>query len=241
MLVKKVERLSGMHGRLLPGDVILSVGDGHRITNDGRISRPGSSPMDFRSALTRLLVGEATTLRIFRAGGTRLDLPVLAEDPPLLVPDINHVGTSYCVFAGLVFAPVTHHLAHRSAADDSDAAVDSVDVFASYTSLDLYLKAGKVHERADQQIVTLAALLPHSLMLGYDFHAFRARPLLKIDGAAVVNLADVHRRTQEAKGRFITFEFATDVRITLPLAASRRATKELMEEHRIAHEAHITT
>jgi len=44
----------------------------------------------------------------------------------------------------------------------------------------LYKVAGRKQVALGQQVCSLAALLPHSLMLGYDFHFFNYEPLLKV-------------------------------------------------------------
>ncbi len=47
-------------------------------------------------------------------------------------------------------------------------------------TVQLYKVAGRKQVALGQQVCSLAALLPHSLMLGYDFHFFNYEPLLKV-------------------------------------------------------------
>ena len=46
-MTSQVARVSNLYGALLVGDVICAV-DGQTVSNDGRIHRPGMSPVDFR-------------------------------------------------------------------------------------------------------------------------------------------------------------------------------------------------
>lgn len=62
----QVSRVSNLFGRIKVGDVIGAV-DGEIISNDGRVSRAGGSPIDFRIAVTLKLVGEPITC--VRGGG----------------------------------------------------------------------------------------------------------------------------------------------------------------------------
>ena len=131
-----------------------------------------------------------------------------------------------------------------------------------------------------KQVVGLATLLPHSLLLGYDVAVFRDLhlPLLEVDGAPVANIADVYRLIRAARGKYtvrlvwgsrargkvsrkaalgpgrllyashrnlphpppgpwITFTFARNKVIVLPLAESRCVTEELMARHGINADA----
>jgi hypothetical protein len=215
--VQHVPKVSNLDAVLRVGDVLTAV-DGMAISNDGRVRREkGASPLDFRVVVTSKLVGESLTLSVFREGA-RLELAVAAENPPKLLPRTWYSPASYVMFAGLVFVPLSAELVKEG----------------SYHAELLYAGEGLKHKSTSQQMVSVIQILPHELTLGYSELEFPAHlPLLAIDGAPVHCLADVAAATLRSSGEWICFSFAQGRRLALPLAEARRATTELLAEHRI--------
>jgi hypothetical protein len=217
ILVQHVPKVSNLDAVLRVGDVLTAV-DGMAISNDGRVRREkGASPLDFRVVVTSKLVGESLTLSVFREGA-RLELAVAAENPPKLLPRTWYSPASYVMFAGLVFVPLSAELVEEGA----------------YHAELLYAGEGLKHKSTSQQMVSVIQILPHELTLGYSELEFPAHlPLLAIDGAPVLSLADVAAATLRSSGEWICFSFVKGRRLALPLAEARRATTELLAEHRI--------
>jgi S1-C subfamily serine protease len=225
VLIREVPLLSNLNGVLLKGDVIVAL-DGEPVSNDGRIKHGTGSPMDFRVKVTLKLVGEPLMLSVMR-GGERFDIAALAELAPQIVPKRWFGPAAYVVFAGMVFVPM-----------HSQKGADGLLEFPynSWTA-GLHKHAGRKHVNAKQQVCSLAAILPHTLMLGYDFSFFQHEPLLKVDGVDVLCLADILRATTQARGPWITFEFGDSKQVVLLLEDARVATTELMSKHGIAQAA----
>jgi hypothetical protein len=87
---------------------------------------------------------------------------------------------------------------------------------------------------SDQVVILSGAALPHAVTLGYEEQDFERLPLLSVDGRQVRNLADVAAFVESAAGPLVTFLFALDKEIVLPLAEGRTATAELMREFGVA-------
>ena len=222
VLIYRVPRVSNLHGVLEENDVLVAV-DGEKISNDGRIKRGDNSPTDFRVCVTMKLCGERIRYSIVRKG-VKAEVEVAAEREPELTPATWYGSTTYTIFAGLVFVPAT----------------DAVEwpVMHAPSSRTAFGEAGRKHEHAHQQLPTLVTILPHSVMLGYEARVFTAlEPLLAVDDVDVLCLADVYRLTKASAGPFTTCRVAGGRRIVLPTAEGRAATLELMNEHRITHEA----
>jgi hypothetical protein len=230
VLVHEVARVSNLHGLLCSGDVIMAI-NGENVSNDGRIQRAGLSPIDFRVAVTLKLVGESISMTVLRKGKP-VEITAVGEDPPRITPIRWYGKTSYCLFAGLVFCPLHEHYNRRNAHGN-------IAYYRTIQTAEVWHSEGRKHERADQQVIGLATILPHSLMLGYEAEDFRDVnvPLLEIDGHLIHNLADVYRFSQAAAGPWITFKFGSSKVIVLPVKASRAVTKELMAQHGISGEA----
>lgn len=224
ILVTTVPRVSNLHGVLEPGDVIVAV-DGKGVSKDGRVHRAGGmSLIDFRADITMKLVGEPLRYTVFRRGEKEpRELSVAAERAPQLTPKTWFGETSFSIFAGLVLTPVLDGELGREA-----------DMYGGHMR-SAYKASGRKHEHAHQQLVMVVTQLPHRLMLGYEHDPFA--PLVSIDGAEVLCLADAHRLCAASAGPFTTFVFADDSRVVLPTAESRAATLDLMHKHGIAKQA----
>mmetsp|Transcript_32363 Transcript_32363/g.43777 ORF Transcript_32363/g.43777 Transcript_32363/m.43777 type:complete len:575 (-) Transcript_32363:282-2006(-) len=230
VLVHQVSRVSNLHGVLLVGDVIMAV-DGDEVSNDGRIKRPGISPIDFRLSVSMKLVGEPIGLTVVR-GGKKVQIRTVGEDPMRLTPHTWYGPTSYCLFAGLVFCPLHEHHSRHSKAGN-------IAYYRTIQTTETWHSEGRKHERVGQQVVGLATILPHSLTLGYEAENYRDMhlPLLEVDGSSVQNCADVYRLTRAARGPWITFLFGHSKRVVLPLAEARTVTVDIMAQHHISNDA----
>ena len=223
VLVYKIPHVSNLHGVFEDGDVLISV-DGEMISNDGRIQRKKSSPIDFRVAVTMKIVGDPLKYGVFRRGEVKY-FDSVAERIAELVPKTWFGATTYCIFAGLVFVPV------------SKAGEESRKMF-SRESVNKYTMAGRQHERVDQQVCVLITILPHPLLLGYEDDEFTTyEPLISVDGFQIVCIADIFHCCKRSPGPYTIFMFSSGRRIVLPTEKARKATVELMKEHRIKHEA----
>jgi hypothetical protein len=221
VLIAHVPLVSALSGVVLAGDALIAV-DGEPISNDGRVRFGGRSPLDFRVRISLKLVGEPLALTLLR-GGERVDVATAAEAPPLLVPNRWYGRAAYFIFAGLVFSPM-HYQCTKSLPHSYEAALR-------------LLSHDRKHEKRDQQVVALVALLPHSLTLGYKLTGYDREALLEVNGAVVDRLADVCRACRDAQGEFCDFLFTGGRRIILPLADARRVTREVMRSNKITHEA----
>ena len=230
VLVHEVSRVSNLYEVLLSGDVIMGI-NGENVSNDGRIQRAGVSPIDFRAAVTIKLVGEPISMTVLRKG-KQVEISIVGEDPPRLTPIRWFNRSSYCLFAGLVFCPLHLHYNRR-------VTNGNIAYYCTLQTAEVWQSEGRKHERSHQQIIGLATILPHSLMLGYEAEDFRDMhlPLLEIDGQIINNMTDVHRLLNAAKGPWVTFKFGSSKVIVLPLEKSQGVTKELMTQHGISEEA----
>ena len=94
---------------------------------------------------------------------------------------------------------------------------DANAVPAAFATTLRYLAERAAIGDAREQVCALIAILPHSLLLGYEVETFHGEALLEVDGAPVRCLADVYARCRAAAGAFITFLFTNGKRIVLPL------------------------
>ncbi len=194
--------------------------DGHAISNDGRVQFGSGSPIDARVFITLKLVGQPLTLCLYR-GGKALEVTTTTEARLDLVPDTWYKPfSSYVFFAGLVFLPMAR----------------GVTSTYYHTSI-IYEGEGLKHVHAEQQVVALGSILPHSITLGYTRHEFTPEPLLKVGSVDILCLGDVLRATQVCSEEYIVFLFAKGAKLVLPLAAARAATAALMKAHGITAEA----
>ena len=211
-----------LHGVLQRHDVLSHV-DGLSISNDGRVRREDMSPLDFRVCFSLKLVGEPISLTVFRRG-VRLEVTTATERLPELIPSTWFARPSYVLVAGFVFVPMQLH-------DADDGASERLDQYIS----GLLAESGFAHSKPSDQVVILSgAALPHAVTLGYEEEDFERTPLLSVDGRQVRNLADVASFVESAAGPLVTFLFALDKEIVLPLAEGKAATVELMREFGIA-------
>ena len=181
--------------------------------------------MSFKVKISLKLVGDSVALTIVREG-TQLVLEVTAEQCPELVPLVWYGSSSYCLFAGFVFVPATYHRDD----DNFENVFEQTDICIK---IGYYKAESKRFDDARQQVVHVATILPHTLMLGYERSTFMYESLLEIDDHPVVCLADVHRLLSDAKGPFVSLGFTQGKKAVLPLSEACEATAELMNEHGI--------
>ena len=66
VVVRTIDKVSNLEGKLLKNDVLVAV-DGHRISNDGKVTVKGMQPICFESIVSMKLVGETVDYTIYRS------------------------------------------------------------------------------------------------------------------------------------------------------------------------------
>jgi S1-C subfamily serine protease len=106
VVVRSVDRLSGLAGVVREGDVIVKV-DGTPVSNDGRAQYGKGSPMDFRVFATTKLAGEPLMLSLLREGEA-VEVTVAAERRVPLFKQTWYADAEYVLFGGVVFIPMAN-------------------------------------------------------------------------------------------------------------------------------------
>ncbi len=92
-------------------------------------------------------------------------------------------------------------------------------------------KTHKKNNPADQQLVVLSEILEHETNLGYEL--FHRQHLVKLNGVAVQNLAQLAQLVDGCQTGELIFEFDRDELLVLDAAAAHRATQEVAATHGI--------
>lgn len=166
------------------------------------------------------LVGKEINYTYYR-DGTMHEIQLIAENPPRWSPLVskNKLQTSYIMFAGLVFSPYSR---------DSEG-MENWDSWLS----NVLKQKGRFFENKDDQIVIMTSILPHRVSIGYTFNDVRATGLLKVNDVEIRKISDVAVAIANATSEWITFLFANDIEIVIPLDDGFKATWEIKRDFRM--------
>lgn len=198
VMVRRVADVSSLQGVLHPFDFLTAI-NGNVIGNDGKIVMSNlfglrkTPPMDFRVAYSLLLCGEEVDLQVYRKGA-QLSIKARVEKEAALCPRKWWGATSYVMFAGCIFLPVS----------------DFSSKYSSHFTSE-WKASGKKYKVEGTQVVQCCNILPHSLTQGFEYADFKYRPLLLARSGGkeweINRLVDVALAISEAQGPLIEFEF----------------------------------
>jgi S1-C subfamily serine protease len=181
VLITRLVAVSDAAKRLQQYDMVCAV-DGHDIADDGTVSFRGDERISFGYHLSCKSLGDTVALTVLRAG-KELSVTCVLEDVPDLVPrTLYDQRPSYCVFAGLVFTPLSEPFLSAQYTKEWDSRAPVRLVNLAYH--------GAV-ETPGQQVVVLTQILANSAVVGYDPDELTGLPLVSINGVRINDLADV--------------------------------------------------
>jgi S1-C subfamily serine protease len=210
VLVTQVEYGGAARGVLQSGDVLLALGKAP-VAGDGTVRFRRGTRIEFGQLVASHHVGERMHLGIWR-DGARLDAEVELVPPPCLIPrTLNNARPTYCVYAGLLFVPVTrgylrtwgeHWMTH--------APQDLVSLYQS-----------GVRTRRMQEVVVLQKVLADQVNRGY--HGIENLRIVKCQERRIRCLRDLVREVDRTQDAFLRFELADGRSLVLDrtLAAKR--------------------
>lgn len=226
VLVTRVLLNGSSHGKLQEGDVLLSLG-GLTIAHDGTVALRDDDRVGLSHVVSQRRVGEALAVQVLR-GGKELGFTIQLKRPTALIPRADHERKpSYCLFAGLMFLPLTtEYLAVWD--------WDQVDVRYRY----LYENGYATPERSE--VVVLSHVFAHSANAGY--HKVRGGIVQKVNGQPIGSMRDLVRALKTPLGRFhvieidkagdggghLDFHAAPGTHVVLDAAQVEAATREVM-------------
>lgn len=190
VLVSRVVHGSSADGTLHEGDVLVSV-DGQAVACDGSMALREHDRVHFTHLVSRHQVGDRLAVGVLRRNAAvelsvKLDHYVGMVSPPR--PDRR---PTYCIFAGLVFVPLTY---------DFMAMWEWDKVHYRYK----HYYYDQLPSERHKQIVILNKVLPHDVNVGY--HQVDGAVVERINGIDIVEIRDVLRAFETPLGEFDVIE-----------------------------------
>jgi S1-C subfamily serine protease len=211
-------------------DVITKIGD-FPIDLAGKV-QVGDLRLDFRYALQKVAKGGKVKLGVFREGKA-ITVEALAPDRtgrPLLMPYLFDDYPSYMVWGPLVFSTATEDFVHTF--DQKEMAERWYPFLTSQKSALL----GRRHDLPSfegEQLVILAAMLPHKTVRGYNDPM--SAVVGEVDGVRIKNLRHLAETLRDARGDQVVVSFldrGSDV-LVLDRKAVLAASEQILSENGI--------
>lgn len=225
VLINKVYPDSPAEGKLLSGDILLSI-DGQRIENDGTIEfRQGERTyLGYLWQLKQL--GETMSFTVQRNKqqlevAVPLTLPI-GYERLVFAKRYDQVAT-YFIAGGLVFAPLTLNYLDEYGSERNWA------VNAPKDLLYYYLHGEPSAER--RQVVLLVKVLADELNVGY--HAFVNGVITRINGRNISTIQDVVKAFSEHSGPYHEIEDTHGYRLVLDRNKTETHSDEILQRYHV--------
>ncbi|GAB2277133.1 Protease Do-like 10, mitochondrial [Dionaea muscipula] len=220
VLVSKINPISDAHNILRKDDILLAF-DGVPIANDGTVPFRNRERITFDHLVSMKKPNEKAELRVLR-DGKEYDFTLTVWPLQQLVP-VHQFDTlsSYYIFAGLVFVPLTQPYLHEFGEDWYNT---SPRRLCERALRELPKKAG-------EQLVILSQVLMDDINAGYERLA--ELQVKKVNGVEIENLKHLCQLVEGCKEEKLRFDLDDDRVIALDYHKAKLATSRIMERHRI--------
>jgi S1-C subfamily serine protease len=202
---------SPAHGKLIRGDVVLSV-DGHTVANDATVEFRPKERTSLNYFVQQKQIGESLKVVLLREGSEKeislsLDKPAGACK---LVPFRKYEARpAYYIYGGLIFQTLTY--SYFQTIDEQDEEKIPVNLLP-YHMYDRRKTEG-------EEVVILSRILPSEVNHGYE--RFVDKRIVEVNGNPIVNFRDLVRLIEEdPSGFFVVFKTEHDQVIAIDRVAA---------------------
>jgi S1-C subfamily serine protease len=221
-LVYRIDHGSPAWGKLLPGDVIVSL-DGVGIEEDLAAPVAGLGRVHFSHLVRMRQMGDTMRVDLYRDGQPRTEEVVLEPWKPL-VPNMYHFARPpYLMFGGLVFQPLTP------------------EYFSLYetapANLIPYLADENVATPERREVIVLSQVLAHPVNRGYT--RIHDAIVAEVEGNAPRDLEHLVQLVEAAAGPWLEIRTESGMRLVLDLARAKAATAGIMETYGLAADRYL--
>ena len=176
VLVSSVESDACCGGKILPGDVLLSI-DGHRIISDQTVELDGEN-VDLAEIVERKLKGDRVTIDLLREHQPmNVEIELAPNNSYLMQANVFDEYPRFVTCAGLVFQPLSKNLLEAYQIDDLRVRY----FYNNFVNDELF----KEHP----QVIILSNILPDPV--NAYLSEFRYQIVDEINGTKIRTLADV--------------------------------------------------
>jgi len=211
-------------------DVITRIGD-TPVDDQGMIKLGSNLRVRFQYLVQQVAQNGKLPLTVVRAGkAVQIELPVSAAYPTA-IPNLENGYPSYFVYGPLVFSTATKQFV-RGLTTGSRG--DRWLSWLSYRGSPLIARINDKPAFAGEELVVVSSpFLPHKLDEGYSDPFCQV--VKKVNGIPVKNLAHLVAVLRDARGQFITVEYAERVSETMifPRAEMLAATDDILTDNGI--------
>jgi len=180
-------------------DVITRIGD-TPVDDQGMVALPGGPRVRFKYLVQKLARSGKVPLTVWRGGKEQtIQLPV-SSVYPMLIPDLAGAYPSYFVFGPLVLSAATAQFVNGLSGSGPGG------MLGMLTSPLVTRRLDRPAFPDEELVVVASPLFPHKLSKGYSSPA--GRVVRSVNGVAIRNLRHLVETLRDAKGEFVTFEFA---------------------------------
>ena len=226
VLVKDVSPAFLGKGKLLPGDVILSV-DGHDVANDETIVLRETERISFGYAIDRKQLNDQVKLELLRKGrvvSRNIDLEVPRATYGYIIPRIQYeTPPTYYIIGGMVFTRLTENY---------------LNLWSKWQSIPIRLKKYYFEILTDenqkrQDVVILMDILPDEVNVGYD--NFKNWVINEVNGVRIYSMHDLVDAFEKHGGGYhrILMEYH-DAEIVLSKKDLKRKSQNILQKYKVA-------
>lgn len=220
VLVSKINPLSEANKILKKDDVILAF-DGVPIANDGTVPFRNRERITFDHLVSMKKPNEKAELKVLRDGKEcNFVINVHPLQPLVPVHQFDQLS-SYYIFAGLVFIPLSQPFLHEYGEDWYNT---SPRRLCERALRELPKKPG-------EQLVILSQVLMDDINTGYERLA--ELQVRKVNGVEVDNLKHLCQLVEECNEDRLRFDLDDDRVIVLDYHKAKLATSRILKRHRI--------
>ncbi|GAB5353318.1 hypothetical protein AAMO2058_000026700 [Amorphochlora amoebiformis] len=223
VLIRKVEPLSGSAKVLRRNDVLVSF-DNHPIASDGTVKFRDSERVAFNYLITSKYVGEKAEVGFIRNGVLKKAPVSLGRGIQLVRTHMYDQKTSYFIYGGLVFTPLSFPYleAEYGKKWDKKAPIKLCD----------YAFFG-IPKEPKEQIVILNQVLISDVNVGYE--TFSNLRVFEVNGTRISNMGQLVKVVSKCKEDFVTVLLEEDHTIVIDAHEARKAHEQILEQNNIEH------
>jgi len=225
ILVRYINMLSPAFGKILPGDILLSI-DGVKIANDGSVRFRKHELINYTHLITQKFPGTSCHISLLRSGKP-FEIDVILMPVPDLIPATRAAPALYVCWAGLVFVPVSLPFLTECYGEDMEDAPSSLSAEVTRAKRSF----------PDQQLIVLASVLVDEINYGYEDES--GRLLQRVNGTQIINLKHLLDILAGLQTGVVTMEFDEQVVLVFDAEEVNKKNFKIMLTHKIPSNTNI--